>query len=166
MKPTSALLTTATGAPAVKASTEDTATDVPLIAGAAAAGAVVLLAVVGVAVAVGKRCRRQSAPNNEVPMASKDGAAPNESPAPQRTSEYGLMSAAAPRGEYASMRADSHEVPMATSNYGAAPPPKDARGGEYASMRADSHYAKSAVDFVIKSDVSQYGAFSKAESGE
>lgn len=94
MKPTSALLTTATGAPAVKASTKDTATDVPLIAGAAAAGAVVLLAVVGVAVAVGKRCRRQSAPNNEVPMASKDGAAPNESPAPQRTSEYGLMSAA------------------------------------------------------------------------
>jgi hypothetical protein len=37
--------------------------------------------------------------------------------------------------------------------------------GEYASIRADSHYAKSAVDFVIKSDVPQYGAFSKAESG-
>jgi hypothetical protein len=118
-----------------------------------------LLAVVGVAVAVGKRCRRRSAPSNEVPMA---GAVPNESPVPQRTSAYGLMSAAAPRGEYASMRADGHDV---ASSYAAAPPAKDARD-EYASMRADSHYAKSAVEFVVKNDVSQYGAFSKGVGSE
>jgi hypothetical protein len=152
---TSALLTTALGASAVTASAEYTATDVPLIAGAAAAGAVALLAMVGVAVAIGKRCRRRSAPNSEVPMASSDGAVPNESPAPQRTSEYGLMSAAAPRGEYASMRADGRDVPMAASNYGAAPPAKDAHDEH----TADSHYTKSAIDFVVKNDVSAYGAF-------
>jgi hypothetical protein len=165
----STLSTTATGSSSalftVTASIDVTATDVPLIAGAAAAGAVVLLVVVGVAVAVSKRCRRQSTPNSDVPTASNDGALPNESPVPQRTSEYGLMSAAALRGEYASMHADGHDVPMAASNYGAAPPAKDARD-EYVSVRDDSHYATSAVDFAVKNDVSHYGAFSKAEIGE
>lgn len=109
-------------------------TDVPLIAGVVA-GAVVLLALVGVAVAVGMRRRRNSAPSNEVPMATTSASvAPLAKDEPLRTSEYGPISASAPRGEYAS-------------------------------MRADSHYAKSVVDFRIKSTTPDYGALTPAEIG-
>lgn len=132
----SSVLTTA-------AATATDSIDVPLIAGAAG-GAVVLLAVVGVAVAVGMRRRGKSAPSNETPMSVTDkpseyGAAPPAKDAPPlRSNEYAPISAAEAHGEYASMRADS-VASLPSSNYerwsdnGAAP---------------KSHYADTGAEFT------------------
>ena len=109
-------------------------TDVALIAGVVG-GIIALLAVIGVAVAVGLWRRRKSASSNELPMvtttsASNYGVAPppRDASSPVRTSEYGPISA---RGEYASMRADSDyadavNVKGGSSSYGAFTP---AEGG-------------------------------------
>jgi hypothetical protein len=103
---------TTTSQPTTLASAETMgeSTDVALIAGIVG-GAVALVALIGVAVAVGLRRRGKSAPSNDLPMAattssasSNYGVAPPPRDAPAvRTSEYGPISA---RGEYASMRAD------------------------------------------------------------
>jgi hypothetical protein len=121
----------------------------------------VLLALVGVAVAIGMRRRGKTAPSNELPLAvTSTRVAPSAKDEPaRRTSEYGPISGASAHGEY-----------------GAAPPAKEdalprsfAHGpmsaadahGEFASMRADSqaqyasssaapesHYASTAAKFT------------------
>jgi hypothetical protein len=167
MTTTNAALTTsatvsalATSLALVATTTAAGSTDIPLIAGVAG-GAVVLLALVGVAVAIGMRRRGKTAPSNELPLAvTSTRVAPSAKDEPaRRTSEYGPISGASAHGEY-----------------GAAPPAKEdalprsfAHGpmsaadahGEFASMRADSqaqyasssaapesHYASTAAKFT------------------
>jgi hypothetical protein len=110
--------------------------DVPLIVGVAG-GAVVLLAAVGVAVAIGMRRRAKSAPSDEVPMTTSVA---TDKP-PQRTSEYGPTST--------------------PGEYGAAPPAKSFEHGpisvaeahgEYASMRADSQASLPSSNYERWSD--------------
>jgi hypothetical protein len=112
---------------AVSAAAEST--DVALIAG-------VVVALIGVAVAVGMRHRRKRAPSEmaiaTVTSASNYGVAPpaKDEP-PRRTSEYG---------------------PIVT-------------GSEFDSARVESPYAASVADIAFKSAASQYGALTSAESG-
>jgi hypothetical protein len=117
------------GVPTVAA---EPATDVPLIAGVAG-GAVVLLAVVGVAVAVGMRRRGKSAPSNETPMTTS--VATGDEP-PRRTSEYGPVSASAVHGEYGAAPPAKDAPPARSCEHG--PISAAEAHGEYASMRADS----------------------------
>jgi hypothetical protein len=73
--------------------------DIPLIAGVAG-GAVVLLAVVGVAVAIGMRRRGKSAPSNQLPLSTSVAPSPAKDEPPRRSSEHGSISASAAHGEY------------------------------------------------------------------
>lgn len=113
-------------------------TDVAMIAGIVG-GAVVLLAMIGVAVAVGLRRRGKRASTNEVPMVT-----------PTTTGSASIYGVAPPA---------KNEAPVRTSEYG----PISARG-EYESMRADSHYATSVVD-VKNLGGSNYDALTAAEGG-
>jgi hypothetical protein len=112
-------------------------TDVALIAGIVG-GAVVFLALIGVAVAVGMRRLGKGAARNDVPMVATTTTSSS-------ASNYGV----APPAKY--------EPPVRTSEYG----PISERG-EFASMRADSHYAASVVD-VKNVGRSNYSALTPAE---
>jgi len=121
----SAAAATNTNTAAAMTDSNSNSIDVPLIAGVAG-GAVVLLAVVGVAVAVGMRRRAKSAPSNETPMSATSVV--TDKP-PQRTSEYGQISTP---GEYGAAPPAKHAPPLHSYEHG------PISAGEYASMRADS----------------------------
>ena len=114
--------------------------NVALIAGVVGGG-IVLLALVGVAVAVGMHYRRRKAgPNNELPLSvttSTSVATPAKDTSPQRFSEYGPISGAIVHGEY------GVAPPAKEGSYG----PMSAADvhGEFASMRADGQYANAAA---------------------